>query len=495
MFLTMVVTLYTSRVVLNTLGIEDYGVYNVTGGVIALFAFLNTAMSSATQRYITFSLGKGDKERLRVVFNTAFQIHIIISLLVLILGETIGLWFVLNKLVIPDGRETAAMCVYQCSILVSMIGIISVPYNADIVANEKMSAFAYISILEVVLKLLIVFILTVIPFDKLVTYSILGVCVQALIRFVYVKYCTRNFDEVKFQKVFDKSLLKEMSSFAGWSFFGNFACVLSGQGVNMLLNVFFGPIVNAARGIAVQVQSAVQQFSGSFQMAINPQITKNYAAGDLFQMHNLMFRSSRFSFYLLLCIILPIILEADYILTLWLKTVPEKAVVFTQIILAITLLNPFSSPLTIANQATGKIKLYQIIVGSTLMSVLPISYVILKLGAPAESVFIVSFAIEVIAQLVRIFMSRKFISLPLFSYFKNVYVRVGIVLIISIILPSFVKSLMGEGILRLITVVLVSLFSISLSVYVTGLTKREREWINSKIIAFGNRLKHGQDKR
>lgn len=480
MFLTMIVSLYTSRVVLNILGVEDYGVYNVTGGVIAMFAFLSTAMSSATQRYITFALGKGDKKRLNVVFNTAVFIHIIISLFVLILGETVGLWFVVNKLVIPEGREFAAMCVYQCSILTSLIAIMSVPYNADIVANEKMSAFAYISILEVILKLLIVFTLVVIPADKLISYAVLMVCVQISIRFVYVRYCSIHFEESKIQRVIDKPLLKEMASFAGWSFFGNFAYVLYGQGVNMLLNIFFGPVVNAARGIAVQVQTAVHQFAGSFQMAINPQITKNYASGNLQQMHMLMFRSSRFSFFLLFFLILPVLLETNFMLTLWLKIVPDNAVAFTQIMLCIMLLNPFASPLTIANQATGKIKIYQVVVGCTLMSILPVSYIVLKLGTPAYTVFMVHFVIEAIAVFLRMFMMRNLVDLPISQYVKNVYMPIAITVFIAIILPTFVHIQFEEGWLRFVLVGFTCVLSVGLSVFVIGLTKHEREIILDK---------------
>lgn len=482
MFLTMTVSLYTSRVVLNTLGVEDYGLYNVTGGIIAMVSFLNTAMSSATQRYITFALGKGDKKQLSVVFSTSVQIHMAISVLVLILGETIGLWFVLNKLVVPEGREVAAMWVYQCSILASLISIISVPYNADIIANERMAAFAYISIIEVILKLLIVFVLTIISADKLISYAILVVCVQILIRFVYVRYCSRHFDESKYKHIVDKLLLREMASFAGWSFFGNFASVLYGQGVNILLNVFYGPVVNAARGIAVQVQTAIQQFASSFQVAVNPQITKSYATGDLERMQCLIFKSSRFSFFLLFLLILPIILETNFLLTIWLKNVPNNAVIFTQIMLLIVLLNPFASPITIANQATGKIKLYQIVVGCTLMSIIPLSYIALKFGAPAYSVFIVHFIMETFAQFLRMFMMRKLIDLSLWQYMKNVYFPVFVTVAFSMILPILVHLQFVEGWLRFITVVLVSVFSVGLTTLFIGLTKSERRFIFNKIL-------------
>lgn len=288
MLLMMGISLYTSRVVLKTLGVEDYGIYNVVGGIVAMFGFINGSMSSATQRYITFALGKGDKKRLQTVFCTTLQIHVLIAGIIVLLGETIGLWFLYSKMQIPIDRMNAAFWVLQASIIDSAIKVISVPYNADIVAHEKMSAFAYISILEAVLKLAIVYVLVVFVFDKLILYAFLLLTVQILIRFCYSSYCNKHFEETKYRHIWDKALLKEMIGFAGWSMFGNLAAVLFGQGLNMLLNVFFGPVVNAARGIAVQVQIAIQQFVGNFQMALNPQITKTYATHKFESMHRLM---------------------------------------------------------------------------------------------------------------------------------------------------------------------------------------------------------------
>ncbi|MEE1288394.1 MAG: lipopolysaccharide biosynthesis protein, partial [Bacteroidaceae bacterium] len=401
MLFGMLVSLYTSRVILQTLGVEDYGVYNVVGGVITMFTFLNSAMSSATSRYITFEIGKGNMERLKKVFSTALQIHAIIALLIVILGETVGLWFLMNELVIPDGRMDAAMWVYQCSIISCVVTIMSVPYNADIIAHEKMSAFAYISVLEIILKLLIVYLLVVLPFDKLKVYAVLVLMVGLLIRYIYTRYCHKHFEESHYIHRIDKSLLKEMSSFAGWSFWGNLAGILYSQGLNMMLNIFFGPVVNAARGIATQIQHVVTQFVTNFQMALNPQITKTYASGGLDKMHSLMFRSARFSFMLLFFLSLPIMLETNYIFTLWLGIVPENTVIFARIIIAISLIYTIANPCVIANQATGKVKVYQAVVGGLLLLILPISYIVLKMGAPAYSVFIVHFCVESVAQFAR----------------------------------------------------------------------------------------------
>ena len=277
MLFIMVVSLYTSRIVLATLGISDYGIYNVVGGIVIMLSFLNGAMSSATQRYLTFELGKGNFSRFQSVFSTTIQIHVLLSLCIILLAETIGLWFLLNKMQIPVNRLTASIWVYQCSIITAVISIMSVPYNAAVIAHERMSAFAYISVLEVALKLIIVILLPMINCDRLITYSLLIMLVQLLIRLCYSIYCNRHIKEAKYKHRYERNLMKEIFSFAGWSFVGHFASVMHTQGVNVLLNMFFGPIVNAARGIAVQVQMAVFQFCGNFQTALNPQITKTYA--------------------------------------------------------------------------------------------------------------------------------------------------------------------------------------------------------------------------
>lgn len=480
MLLMMGVSLYTSRVILQVLGIEDFGVYNVVGGIISMFAFINGGMVAATQRYITFEIGTGNQEKLKQVFSTSLQIHAIISILIIILGETVGLWFLLEKMVIPDGRMVAAMWVYQCSIIACVVNIMSIPYNADIVAHEKMSVFAYISIIDVVLKLLIVYLLILSPFDKLIAYAVLLLVVQLSIRLVYTKYCKRHFEESSYVHSFDVVLLKEMAGFAGWSFWGSLAGVLYTQGLNMMLNVFFGPVVNAARGIAVQVQSAVQQFVTNFQVAINPQITKTFAAGNLGQMHSLMFRSARFSFMLLFFIVLPVLLETDFLLTIWLKTVPNDTVIFVHIMIYISLIYTTANPCVIANQATGKVKVYQAVVGGILLTILPISYMVLKLGAPAYSVFIVHFCIESVAQFSRMYMLRRLIKLPVRQYLINIYIPIIVMVSVSIILPVFIRMQFEEGWLRFIVVGFTCVVSVGLSAFFIGFTKQERKFFLDK---------------
>ena len=488
MLFMMAVSLYTSRVILNTLGIEDYGIYNVVGGVVAMFGFLNGSMSSATQRYITFALGKGDEKRLQTVFSTTLQIHTLIAAIIVILGETIGLWFLYNKMQIPIDRIDAAFWVLQCSIISTVVMIVSVPYNAAIIAHEKMSAFAYISVLEVVLKLVIIYLLVIFPVDKLILFAFLILAIQVLIRFCYSIYCHKHFKETKYIHVWDKALFKEMTGFAGWSLFGNLSAVLFTQGLNMLLNVFFGPVVNAARAVAVQVQNAIQQFVGNFQMALNPQITKTYAQGKMEEMHKLMYRSARFSFYLLFFLSLPVLYETDFILTVWLKTVPEHTVTFLRIMICTSLISTCANPMIIANQATGKVKKYQAVCGATLIMILPISWILLELGFPAYSVFIVHFVMEGVCQLARMLMLRPLIGIGLRDYFYNIYLRVAIVVIAAVVFPGLVYVYMPEGLIRFLAVGMVSVLSVSSSAYLLGLSANERVFIKSKAVALKNKF-------
>ena len=318
----MLVSLFTSRVVLNTLGVEDYGIYNVVGGVVSMFSIISSSLSEAISRFIVVELAKGDFEKLRKTFSASVTIQLIMSLIIVILIESAGVWFLNAKMVIPAERLEAANWVLQFSIVTFVINLISVPYNATIIAHERMSAFAYISIMEVVCKLVIVYLIKISPIDRLVFYAILMCAVSVLVRLVYGRYCKKHFAECKFSFRFDKDLLKRMFSFAGWNFIGVATAVLRDQGGNILINLFGGPAVNAAHGIAARVNSAVTGFVKNFMVAVNPQITKSYASGEHDYMMNLIFRSARFSFYMLLFISLPILADTHYILSLWLGMVP-----------------------------------------------------------------------------------------------------------------------------------------------------------------------------
>ena len=356
MLLMMVVTLYTSRVVLATLGVEDYGIYNVVGGVVTMFGFISGCMSTATQRYLTFELGKGRVKRLQEVFNVSILIHGIVALVILVVAETIGLWFLWNKMQIPTGRLDAAFWVYQSSVLAALIMIMSIPYNATIIAHERMSAFACISVLEVLLKLGIVYLLLLLNVDKLILYAVLIVAVQFAVRICYGWYCKCHFKETRIRLTWNRCLIKEMLSFAGWSIVGNAAYVAYTQGINVLLNIFFGPTVNAARAISVQVQHAVNMFSQNFQTAINPQIIKLYAARQYDESRKLTLESSIYVFELFLLIGIPVLLLTEPIMKLWLKEVPEYAVAFSQCIIVSAMMGTYSSAFYTPLTAAGKLK-------------------------------------------------------------------------------------------------------------------------------------------
>lgn len=480
----MAVSLYTSRVVLSTLGVNDYGIYNVVGGFVGMFAFLNGAMSGCTQRFITIALGKGDEQNLRKVFSTCVITHGVIALLIFIVAETIGLWFVIEKLVIPADRMIAAMVVYQCSIVTTMIMIMSFPYNADIIAHERMSAFAYISIYEAFANLGIVYLLRICSIDRLVLYAILMLLIKASVIIIYRIYCKRQFKETVFHWIFDKSLLKEIVSFTGWNLWGGMAGTLMGQGINVLLNLFFGPAVNAARGLAVQVQSAVQLFATNFQTALNPQMMKTYAAGDLESMHMLLFRSAKFTFMLLLCLMLPLILEIDTVLRLWLKEVPEYTNTFVCLMLCIAMVDAVSNPFMTASAATGKVKIYQSVVGGILLSIVPIAYVALKLGAEPYMVFAVHLFVAVFAFVARLTIVKNLISLSVHMYIITVILPCLFVVTPSVIFASGVKYIFPQGLVYAFTVILLSFLSVVSFSFLFGLTRNERKFILSKIPTF-----------
>lgn len=490
MLLIMAVSLFTSRVVLNTLGIEDYGIYNVVGSVVTMFAFLNGALVTSTQRYLTFDLGKGDFEHLKIVFTTSIYIHALISLVIVLLAETAGLWFFYNKMVIPEERMTAAMWVYQLSIVTMVIQVMSAPYNSIIVAHERMGVFAVISILETILKLLIVYALLIWSGDKLIFYAILVALVSLLIRVVYTRYCKKHFEESVLVKGIDRTLLNEMAKFAGWNIWGNLAATLFGTGLNLLLNVFFGPIVNAARGITVQVETAIAQFSTNFLMAVNPQITKLYAQDNLGEMHRLLFRASKFACYLLLMISLPVAMETKSILTLWLKIVPDYTVQFVQILLAILIIDSMARPLMTAAAATGDVKKYQSIIGGILLSIVPIAYIVLKLGGNPTSVYIVHLSVCIVAFIARLLIIRPMISLSLRNFFVSVILPCGLVAALSLASSMAVKMFLPEGMLGTTLVCAISALLVVLFAYSTGLSKGERSFVNEKALMVFNKVRH-----
>lgn len=479
----LVVSLYTSRIVLATLGVEDYGLYNVVGGIVTMFTFLNSAMGNSSHRYITFALGKGDEKELEEVVGTTCLIHWSIAIVIFVLSETVGLWFLYNKMVIPESRMVAAQWVYQFSVIACMVSIISVPYNAMIIAHEKMGAFALIAILDAVLKLLIVYLIQVSGSDKLILYSAFILGVNVLNRLIYQIYCKLHFKEAKHIKIKRYPQLKSMSSFAGWSMIGNLAFVCYTQGLNILLNLFFGPAVNAARGVAVQVQGAIKGFVTNFQTAVTPQIIKSYSQGNYERLHTLVYSSSKFSFFMLYCMVLPISLEAKTLLGLWLEEVPDYAVVFTVLILWIMLLEPLSNPIDKANQATGTIRNYQIVEGGSLLLIVPVSYLVLKNGGEPYAVFIVQFIVMAIVQILRLFLICHKIKMSIRDYVLRVLVKVVLVAVVSSIIPLFCFFTLPQSFLSFVVIVLTSIINVIFFSYVLGLTLNERMMVNRKIVA------------
>lgn len=389
MILVMAVTLFTTRIVLKNLGVEDYGIYNVVAGIVSMFAFLNSSMAGATQRFLSFELGINDKNRVNLVFCQSVLIHLLIAVIILVLAETIGLWFVYNKLTIPADRFVAAMWVYQIAILSFMFQIVNVPYHASIIAHEKMSVYAWVSILDVSLKLGIAYLISVSPGDKLITYSLL-IFMSTIVMFLFYRiYCKRQFEECYFHYNFDKAKFTEMFSFAGWNIIGNMAFALRNQGSNILLNMFFGPVVNAARGVAHQVDGAVEHFVINFQTASNPQIVKSYALQEYNETMRLVCQCSKYSFYLMILLGLPIIFQVDFILSIWLTAVPQYTAIFVQLILLNGIIDALSKAIKTYIKATGNVKWYMIIQGGFYLLALPVIYIFLKLGySPVSSIVI-----------------------------------------------------------------------------------------------------------
>ena len=488
MLLTMGVSLYTSRVILNALGVEDYGIYNVVGGVVAMFGILSGSLSSAISRFITFELGKGDIDKLKRIFCTSVNIQVILIAIITILMETIGIWFLNNKMVIPDERLAAANWVFQFSVVTFALNLLSVPYNAVIIAHEKMSAFAYISIVDVTLKLIVAFIIAYNPFDKLVYYGLLIMIVGLINRMMYAIYSKKHFEEATYRMIFDKGLMKEMFGFAGWNFIGSSSALLRTQGGNILINLFFGPTVNAARGIAMQVSSATTNFVHSFTTAVNPQITKGYATGDINSTFKLVFQSAKFSFYILLLIALPIFVSTQYILNWWLENVPENTDIFVKLVLIYVLSETLANPLVTLMLATGNIRNYQIVVGGFQMMNFPITYLCYKLGAPSETVFTIAICISVVCEMSRLIMLKKMVGLPVKRFLKNVYFRTFFVALCSAVTPLVLKKYCEDNLLSFIFLTVVSVISAAIFSYTIGCTKTDKGAINNHILKVKKRF-------
>ena len=481
MFFTLAVSLFTSRIILNTLGVIDFGLFNVVGSVISTFLFINMSMAATTQRFLSFELGKGNHEKLIQLFSSVLNIHIVIALLILILAETLGLWFLYNKLNIPNDRLSASLWVYQFSVFSALIAIIQVPYNASIKSHEKMGVIAYFSIIEVSLNLILVYILTLIEYDKLKLYAILVFLLKLGVAYGYRVYCKKSFSECHYKFYFNKELYKQLISYSGWSLFGNISVIAKGHAVNILLNLFYGPILNAAMGIANQVSNAINSFFLNFQMAANPQIIKSYASKEIDFMMNLIYRSSKFSFLLLFLLSLPVLIETNYILKLWLGIVPEFAVIFTSLGIINILVDSISGSLITAAHASGRIKNYQIIVGSSLILSLPISYLFLKLGYKPEITLYIGIFTSIVALFLRLIILKNLINISIKKFISQVLLKILYIIIFSVILPLFLKLNLDEGFMRFAIVTVSSIICIVLTINAIGINKEEKTLIKNSI--------------
>lgn len=473
MIVVMVISLYTVRVILNALGPTDYGIYNVVGGIVLMFSFLTSSLVSTSQRFFAYTLGCNDKRKLSQYFMTSIWCHVIIVLIVLIIGETAGLYFVINKLTIPSNRLVAALWVYQFTIASFIINMIAVPYNSILIAHERMNIYAIVGLVEAIVKLGCAYLIVISPIDKLIMYAFLIMVSSIGLNLFYIMYCTAKFKECKLMKFWDYQMFKEVISFSGWSLYGGMAGIIRSQGINILINIYFNPIVNAARAIAYQVNSAMNQFVLNFFKAVQPQITKYYAASELDELFKLIFRSSRFSYYLFFCISLPIYIASPEILKLWLKEVPQYTVIFTRLAIVVALVDSMSYPLQTAISATGKIKWYQMISGTFTLLNLPISWIFLYYGFPPQITMCIAIFLSLLSQISRLIFSKYLFNLSISDYCQKV------------IKPILIVSFISIG-LSIITMILSRTYYISfllsfciccLATFFIGMSKKERHII------------------
>lgn len=489
MGLAMMVSIYTSRIVLSTLGVTDFGIYNLVGGIVVLFSFFSESMNTSTQRFLSFELGKKNFTGLNKIFSLSILTHFIIAIVIIILSESIGVWFLNTQLVIPPDRLNAANWVFQFSIFTFAYGIMTLPYNAVIIAHEEMSVYAYIGILEVILKLIIVYLLTYFNYDKLKLYAILTFAVTVIIRVIYQIYCRRKYEECRLRFYWNRELFVQMLNFSGWSLIGSFAFVLRTYGSNMLLNIFFGPALNAAKGIASQLDNALNSFVTNFQTALNPQIIKSYAGNNENQVNRLIFQGGLFSFFLLLMLTLPIILQMETVLNIWLKIVPAYTIIFAQLTLINTLINTITKPIIVLAQATGKIKVYQAVQGGFYLLALPTIYLFLKLNAGPISVMIILCSFTFLGVFLRLHLIKRIVPyFSIISFIKEVLLKVFLVGISSTLLCKATENFlfMDKSLIALILNSSIFCAIIAVCIWWIGLRLSERtfiiEYIKTKIL-------------
>lgn len=483
MLLMMFIGLFTSRVVLQQLGVEDYGVWTAVGGVVMIFTMVTDCVSGAIHRFLSYELGLGDNEKLRKAFSSGLIVQIALTIILVLFVLFVGQWFLDTQMDIPISRMDSARTVLYCSLGILALSMLSVPYNASIIAHEKMSAFAFLSIVEAVLKLAVAFALSASSFDKLSIYALLMLIVALVVRSSYIIYCRHFFSETRGMPVFDKAMLKEMSSFAGWSFIGSGATALNNHGLNLLINIFFGVATNAARGIASQVENIVRQFVNNFLTALNPQITKSWAASDKDYCFELVRKGSKFSMLVILLFLVPLFVDAENVLHIWLGTVPDFAPQFVRLTIIALLIEMGANSLMILQLATGNVKRFYLYTGLISLLCLPCVWIAFKSGLQVYLSYIILIACNFVVFIVKLLIVNHYTSFPIIKFIKSIIIPISITACISltltVILDTFIQS---KGALHFVLVCLISWVSIAFLAYFLLLTKSEKQYLKQIII-------------
>lgn len=475
MLLLLLISLYTSRIVLNALGESDYGLYNVVGGIVVLFTVVNGVLSAGTSRFLTYDLGTGNAENLRKTFSTAFNLHLVAAGIVLLLSETVGLWFLNTQLVIPPERMVAANWVFQFSVVTSMLSLTQVPYTASIISHERMDIYAWAGLAEGVFKLSTAFLIFYVDLpDKLIVYGVLHMVWYVLLQIYYRFFCVKHFPETRLMRVRDNKNYKKFLSFSLWDFGGAMGGVVNTQGMSFLLNIFFGLVANAARGIAVNVEGSIQQFQTNYMTAVRPQIVKSYAIKDYKGFFNLIFESSKYSYFLLLVVTLPVFLECDTILKIWLVNVPENTAIFLKWIMVTHLFRSMSSPVVQGCHATGNIKYLNLYTLFVVLLTLPCSWVAFKLGYPPVSIFIIHGFLRCICNFIELYVLKKEVDFSIKEYLVSVMLKCLLVTALVCVLPALVVLCLEPSFIRLCICTGVSILSLGMGVYFLILQKEQR---------------------
>lgn len=478
MIFVTLVYIYTSRVILNALGVVDYGIYNVIGGFVSMFGFLNLSLANGIQRFYNYELGAKGTGAITPVYNAALIIQGVLALVILLLLESVGLWYLYSKMVIPVERFHIAFWLFQFSVLTSLLTIIQIPFQAAIMSYEKMDFYAIVSIFDVLLNLFIALAIPFVSLDKLLIFGLLTLIRAVVIFCMYFLFCKRNFTALKIQDKLDKVLLREMLSFSGWNMFGSFGGMVKDQGLNMILNLFFGPVVNAAKGIATQVAGAVQGFVSNISIAVRPQLTGSYASGDKERAFRMMYTLSKLSFIILYILSLPLIIEVDYVLHLWLgENVPDNASAFIIISILLNYLGSFSSSFSAIIHSSGRMKWYQFTGATCNILVLPVCYIFLLNGCSPVFAYSITICFVILNLIITLFLLNRIEGLAVFDYLKRVILPLIFIVVSTIIIPMIPNYYMNEGFLRLVVVTIVIFLIIPIFFYLFGADKSEKKMI------------------